>query len=100
MLRTFCEHIAIQISDIVNRIDRPSGSMLVTGGGAYNSFLAERMKAHCKSEIVLPGKQIIEFKEALIFAFLGTLRWRNEINCLRSVTGASRDSSGGAIYHP
>lgn len=99
-LCTFCEHIAIQISDVANRIGNAGGSMLVTGGGAYNSFLIDRMKAHCKSAIVLPGKQIIEFKEALIFAFLGTLRWRNEINCLHSVTGASRDSSGGAIYHP
>lgn len=100
MLRTFCEHVAIQISNVSNKIERGSGNMLVTGGGAYNSFLVNRMKAYCKSGIEVPEKQIIEFKEAVIFAFLGMLRWRNEINCLSSVTGASRDSSGGAIYHP
>ncbi len=96
-LRTFCEHIAIQIS---NAIKDKSGSVLVTGGGAYNSFLMERIKAHCRLNIVIPDRQTIEFKEALIFAFLGVLRWRNEVNCLSSVTGAQRDSSGGAIYHP
>ncbi|HSI91282.1 MAG TPA: hypothetical protein VK927_09205, partial [Adhaeribacter sp.] len=48
--------------------------------------------------VEVPSPEIVSFKEALIFAFLGVLRWRGEVNCLRSVTGASRDSSGGAIY--
>jgi anhydro-N-acetylmuramic acid kinase len=95
-LRTCCEHIAMQISAVFNQ----PGSMLVTGGGAYNSFLVGRIKEHCGGAVVLPERQIIEFKEALIFAFLGVLRWRNEVNTLRTVTGASRDSSGGAVYRP
>ena len=95
-LRTCCEHIAIQIAAVTDS----AGKMLVTGGGVYNSFLIERIGHFCKPAIVIPPNQLVEFKEALIFAFLGVLRWRNEINCLSSVTGASRDSSGGAIYHP
>ena len=96
-LHTFCKHIAMQIFSVSkNR----KGNMLITGGGAYNDFLVSQIKNHCNMEIVIPTRTIIEFKEALIFAFLGVLRWRNEINCLKSVTGASRDSSAGAIYNP
>ena len=93
-LRTFTEHIALQIGDIVNK---NAGKTLVTGGGAYNSFLIERIKANTSSEIVIPNDELIEFKEAMIFAFLGVLRIRDEINCLSSVTGASRDSCAGVV---
>jgi anhydro-N-acetylmuramic acid kinase len=72
--------------------------MLVTGGGAYNSFLISRIKENCKIIIDIPEKKIIDFKEALIFAFLGVLRINNQINCLNSVTGASNDNIGGAVY--
>lgn len=100
LLRTFCEHIAIQISVVASRVGNASENLLVTGGGAYNAFLIDRMRTHCNPAIVIPDKQIVEFKEALIFAFLGVLRLRNEVNCLSSVTGASRDSCGGAVYQP
>jgi len=96
-LNTFCEHIAIQISTVT---ERKKGRMLITGGGAYNEFLLGRIRYYNNMQIHIPSKTIIEFKEALIFAFLGVLRWRNEANCLKSVTGATRDSSGGAIYQP
>ncbi len=95
-LSTYCEHIAFQLAKALN--DKPKGRLLVTGGGAYNGFLMERIQALVIHEIVLPDKKTIEFKEALIFAFLGTLRMRNEVNCLKSVTGAHSDSSCGAIY--
>jgi anhydro-N-acetylmuramic acid kinase len=99
-LYTFCEHIAQQVSSSVKQSAKGS-KMLVTGGGAFDAFLIERIQFHCHStEIVLPEKTIIEFKEALIFAFLGVLRWRGENNCLKSVTGAIRDSCGGAVYMP
>jgi anhydro-N-acetylmuramic acid kinase len=97
LLRTFCEHVAMQISKV---IPGKSGSrLLITGGGAYNYFLVNRIKELTSAEIVIPDSKTIEFKEALIFAFLGVLRMRNEINCLKSVTGAREDNCGGAVYY-
>jgi len=96
LLATFCEHIAIQVARIV--CPMPGEKILITGGGAFNKFLIERIAQHIRAEIELPDNKTINFKEALIFAFLAVLRWRNEVNCLMSVTGAARDSVGGAIY--
>ncbi len=95
-MRTVYEHIAIQIANAISG----TGTMLITGGGAFNSFLIERIKALTNTEIFLPGKEIIDFKEAIIFAFLGVLRLKNINNCLASVTGASRDSCGGLVFLP
>jgi anhydro-N-acetylmuramic acid kinase len=97
-LRTFYEHIAIQISQAVSVF--PNGTILITGGGAYNTFLLERIQTHCNSAPVVPDKLIIEFKEALIFAFLGLLRWEKQVNCLKEVTGANANNIGGCIYQP
>lgn len=97
-MRTFCESIAIETLNAVPS-KKKKLKLLVTGGGALNEFLmrliADKLKG--KADVVIPEKQIIEFKEALIFAFLGVLRVRGEINCLKSVTRASRDSSGGML---
>ncbi len=93
-LRTAYEHIALQIANAAPE----TGRMLVTGGGAYNTFLLERIREHLKCEIVIPSSEIIEYKEALVFAFLGLLRFLEEINCYASVTGARRDSSTGVVY--
>lgn len=98
LLRTYCEHIVLQITKIINR--KSAGNVLVTGGGAKNDFLIARLREQSESEIIVPEIKIADYKEAIIFAFLGILRWRNEINCLASVTGASADSSGGVIVHP
>ena len=73
-------------------------SALFTGGGVFNSFLMQRVIFHSKAKILVPSKELIEFKESLIFAFLGVLRIRNEVNCLQSVTGAERDNCGGVIH--
>lgn len=97
-LRTFTEHIAEQVSASV-RAGRKN-TMLVTGGGASNRFLAERIFGKCKVDAVIPDPLTLNFKEALIFAFLGVLRWRGEINCLKSATGARTDNCGGTIYSP
>lgn len=94
-LRTVVEHIAIQISKIITSTDKKA---LFTGGGVYNTFLMERISTLSNAKLIIPSKEIIEFKEALIFAFLGVLRYRNEVNCLSSVTGASRNNIGGCIY--
>jgi anhydro-N-acetylmuramic acid kinase len=96
LLRTFCEHIAFQVGKALK--GKPKGKLLVTGGGAYNTFLMSCIQQHTEHNIIIPDKKTIEYKEALIFAFLGVLRMRNEINCLKSVTGAMRDNCGGAIY--
>ena len=92
-MRTFTEHIAIQIGKYLE-----NKSVLVTGGGTYNSFLITRIKDYSNSEIIIPKTETINFKEAIIFAFLGVLKLRNENNCLSSVTSAIRDCSGGDIF--
>lgn len=96
-LRTVYEHIAQQITNIIHNI-HPNGKVLVTGGGAFNSFLIQLIKDKNKAHIHIPDNTTVSYKEALIFALLGALRIREEINCLASVTGAERDSSGGVVF--
>lgn len=96
LLATATEHIAYQIAKSVDVIDK--SKMLVTGGGAKNDFLIERICALSKHEIIVPDVMITDYKEALIFAFLGVLKMEGKINVLSSVTGASSDSSSGKIY--
>jgi len=97
-MRTFVEHIAIQIAVA---LPIKSGKMLITGGGAYNDFLIKRIKNSLpEMKLVIPDKKLLEFKEALIFALLGVLKLRNDVNVLCSVTGASHNHSSGVIYTP
>ncbi len=95
-MRTVVEHIAMQIA----RVIPSAGNMLVTGGGALNLFLISRIQELSSIQLTVPDIQTIQFKEALIFALLGVLRWRGEVNSLAQVTGAKCDSVGGAIYLP
>lgn len=96
ILRTFVEHVAIQLSAQFSEDDK----VLVTGGGAYNSFLIGRLKNYTSVRVVVPDSKIIEYKEALVFGLLGVLKLRGEINCLSSVTGAQKDHSSGVIHTP
>ena len=97
-LHTFTEHVAMQIA---LALPNKKGSLLITGGGAYNSFLLERIQFYLPEiKIIIPTNKILEFKEALIFALLGVLKLRGEINTLSSVTGAKSDHSSGYIYTP
>lgn len=98
LLKTFVEHAAIQISSTLNKSFQEKDSCLFTGGGSYNSFLMERIRELSKSEIIIPSPDIIEMKEAIIFAFLGLLRFLGEENILASYTGASNNSISGAMY--
>jgi anhydro-N-acetylmuramic acid kinase len=105
LLNTFNHHIAEQISLAIQNSTVASHKsrlpkMLITGGGAKNDFLIELIKDQTKeiTEIIIPDVQTIDFKEAIIFAFLGLLRSLGSINTLNSVTGAKADSSGGLIY--
>jgi len=98
LLRTYTEHCSIQISNVLNTSNIKS--VLFTGGGTFNKFLMRRIADHTHCKIVIPKPDIINYKEAIIFGFLGLLRWEGKINCLRSVTGARRDNIGGAVYLP
>ncbi len=93
-MQTAVEHAAMMIARACKR----PGKLLLTGGGAFNEQLVNRIKTHSVATVIVPDAQLIAFKEALIFAFLGVLRLRKETNCLASVTGASADHIGGAIY--
>ena len=111
LLATYVEHIAMQIKNAIEKIEhkKPSDrqastdkkTLLVTGGGVYNTFLMERLKdvlSPFNIEVVIPSDKIVKYKEALVMALIGLLRWREENNVLSSVTGASRSSIGGAIW--
>lgn len=97
-MATVVEHVAIQTGKGI--LNSRANSVLVTGGGALNTYLVEKIKKQTIANLVLPDRLLIEFKEALIFALLGLLRILGEVNCLSSVTGGSRDLSTGHIYLP
>jgi anhydro-N-acetylmuramic acid kinase len=104
-LRTLCELVAIQIGNAFQMVQKREGIvlsdndlLLVTGGGAFNTFLMERISAISPLKIEIPDKETVKFKEALLMALMGVLRVRNEVNCISSVTGASHDNIGGSIY--
>ncbi|HSH52453.1 MAG TPA: anhydro-N-acetylmuramic acid kinase, partial [Bacteroidales bacterium] len=95
-LNTFYEHISDQITSVISGNSKKK--VLITGGGAYNKYLIERIRAKTKTQIIIPPKDIIEFKEALIFGLLGILRLNRKVNCLSTVTGAKRSSTSGVIH--
>ena len=95
ILRTFVEHIAFQIS---NNLKASDLKVLATGGGVRNKFLMSRINKLSKNNFTSISENLIDYKEALIFGFLGVLKIRNEINCLKSVTGAKIDHSSGVIF--
>jgi anhydro-N-acetylmuramic acid kinase len=117
-LRTYSEHIAIQISNAIAHLKYsclpstasspglvdgppPISHLLATGGGAFNDFLIAQLKEKLQAldvELIVPDPDLVNYKEALVMAFIGVLRWRQENNVFASVTGASRDSIGGALW--
>jgi anhydro-N-acetylmuramic acid kinase len=104
-LRTYVEHIAIQVKNAVESVSpelpSPNRQLLATGGGAHNRFLMERISDHLASlntSVIVPAKDIVDYKEALVMALLGILRWREQNTVMCSVTGAKRDSIGGAVW--
>ena len=101
-LATLCTHLAQQIAKGINDIEQQykvsNNKLLVTGGGAFNHYLINELRKHAGQEIVVPEKNTVNYKEALIFALLGALRLQNKNNCLQSVTGAERNNIGGAMY--
>lgn len=117
ILRTFTEHIAVQLASqfsdastslsnrastepVLSAVEGVSNraSVLITGGGVYNSFLIKQLKNLSSVAVIIPSSEIVEYKEALIFGLLGVLKLRDEVNCLASVTGATKDHSSGKIF--
>lgn len=96
-LSTLYEHISTQITQITNNIE--GKTVLATGGGAHNGLLIHLLRSKSKHSIVIPDKNTIDFKEALIFAFLGVLYIKGKANALASVTGAKNDSISGCLYY-
>lgn len=96
VISTLTHHAAEQISKVI----QAHSTVLVTGGGAFNAYLISLIQEKSSAQLILPSTQLINFKEALIFAFLGVLKKRNEINVLASVTGASNNHSSGVIHLP
>ena len=101
-LATFTEHICIQIKNSLKPFKKEEKQPLfITGGGAFNTFLIGRLRKKLDEinfEIHIPEDEVVKYKEALIMALLGMLRWREQYTVLSSVTGASRNSIGGATW--
>lgn len=95
IIATFTEHIAEQIAKVFN--DNQLKTVLVTGGGTFNNYLLEKIREKSQTELIVPDENIINFKEALIFAFMGVLRLRNEVNVLCSATGSSENHCSGIL---
>lgn len=95
-LYTVCKHIACQVNMSLRK--EGGSKVLITGGGAHNSFLMTAIKKETLIDVVIPEKEIVDFKEAMIFAFMGVLKLRGEVNCLASSTGALVDSSSGVVH--
>ncbi|MEO1436122.1 MAG: anhydro-N-acetylmuramic acid kinase [Bacteroidota bacterium] len=102
-LKTAVEHVAWTIASQFQRFGNPEATcLMVTGGGTHNAYLVHRIKALLPDhiEVIVPDQDIVDYKEAIIFAFMGLLRQLGQVNCLASVTGASRDSSSGTLFFP
>ena len=95
ILATFTEHAAFQITKIFNK--HRFKNVLFTGGGTFNQYLMECIREKTSTQIVVPENKLVEFKESLIFAFMGVLRMKNEINILSSATGSSADHCSGIL---
>ena len=94
-MRTYYEHCAMQIG---KNLQKPDSKTLCTGGGVKNTFLMHRIARHTNSTLIIPDTQLIDYKEALIFAYLGYLRINHKPNCLASVTGAKQNVCGGVVW--
>lgn len=100
LLNTWVEHISIMVSRAIPA--GGTGRILVTGGGTHNTYLIQRIQAHLPVglDLHVPDRLTVDFKEALVFAFLGVLRMLGRNNCLATVTGSLKDHSGGSVFHP
>ena len=98
VLATIVEHISNEIFNVVSQQNNLN-NILITGGGAKNIFLIEQIKRKINCSVIIPDEILVDYKEALIFAFMGKLRLQNKINCLKTVTGSKKDHSSGSIFN-
>lgn len=98
-MKTLVDHIAQQVGENIEDLAKDSSAtrVYVTGGGAYNNSLIDHLRTHTDAEIIVPENDVVEYKEALIFALLATLRVQNKTNILNSFTGAETDSVAGDL---
>ncbi|MGB2129574.1 MAG: anhydro-N-acetylmuramic acid kinase [Flavicella sp.] len=96
LLRTFVEHVAQQIAEVLSK--KEPSNVLITGGGVRNEFLIQRIKVLSTCKVVVPSEDLVDYKEALVFALLGVLKLEGKNNCLASVTGAEKDHSSGNFF--
>lgn len=97
LCRTVCEHIADQLAQALCTLP-DDAKILVTGGGAFNTFLMEKITEKCKKQFLVPDEDLIKFKEAIVFAFLGVLNYWGRVNVFDSATGSVKQHVGGALY--
>lgn len=97
-IRTYTEHSAYQIAKVLNYYKIQQ--VYVSGGGALNLSLLNYIKTYSQCEIHVPEATLIHFKEALIFSWLGLQRLNQKTNTLYTVTGAQKNSCGGALFLP
>ncbi|MEM1258179.1 MAG: anhydro-N-acetylmuramic acid kinase [Bacteroidota bacterium] len=103
LLHTLIHHNCEQIAKAIEN-EKPDGKsrVLLTGGGALNDFFVETLQKELGriGEVIIPPKKFIEYKEAMVFAFMGVLKHLGATNVYASVTGAKRNSSSGVIFNP
>lgn len=101
-LNTYIHHIAAQVAAAVQQLtpseEGAAYNLLLTGGGARNTYLVETIRTILQPLNVTVTVQEEPFRNALMIALLGALRWRQEPNALSAVTGAEKDSVGGALW--
>jgi len=89
LLASLCLHFAWAIARSVELI-APGATILVTGGGAFNSFLLQKIKTQAPHVVWhVPDSNTINFKEALAFAYLGYLYTHKLPGNVPACTGAA-----------
>lgn len=96
LLHTHTEHVAMQVAKVLNQ--EKLTSVFITGGGAKNIYFLERLREYFSGICIIPEIEIIDFKEAIVFAFLGARHLRGEPTNVPSVTGANQELCTG-VYH-
>ncbi|MGB0862924.1 MAG: anhydro-N-acetylmuramic acid kinase [Saprospiraceae bacterium] len=106
-LHTAVEHIATETAVAIKgiftkeKLPKKEYQLLVTGGGALNGFLIKKIQEKLvplRVKVEVPAPEIIEYKEAILMGLMGVLRMEERVNCFSSVTGARRNTIGGAVY--